>query len=88
MAESQSPPSWCLTPTSHCLAGERLGGAMPVCSGDRRPARTSPEDIARTSELLEKSRDLLLIPYGIEGCSPVTRMGMRWAGDGHGRMAL
>lgn len=57
---------------------------MPVCSGDRRPARTSPEDIARKSELLEKSRDLLLIPYDIEGCSPVTRMGMRWAGDGRG----
>lgn len=63
---------------------------MPVCSGDRRPDSTSPEAIERKSELLEESRERLLIPYGIEGCSPVTHMGMRWAwaGDGHGHMAL
>lgn len=34
-----------------------------MCSGDRRPARTIPEDIARKSELLEETRELLLIRY-------------------------
>lgn len=34
-----------------------------MCSGDSRPARTSPEDIARKSELLEETREFLPIWY-------------------------